>query len=728
MDKKGIIYIRDNELCKLKNVYKLGITSSYKNRDDSYITYEHERGSFIFVVEIPLDKLSLIDKLLKNYLSQYNSYIGGGTEYYYRSIIHIIPRYLSSLKLDYKILSKEEIDFLERCERLRSLPNRERLKSIFNNLNVINILQRLRQNKIAIDQKSNEAIDQPIIQIEPNQHQKDILHIISDFYNNNTKGKLIWACGLGKALLSILIVKLFMFKTVLVGVPSVHLQTQFKKEIMKVFPDEKNILLIGGNNNLMLHNKTIEDVINKLFLYTGTKFIISTYHSCDKLENIKFDFKIGDEAHHLVGAHTDKGFRAFHNIHSTKTLFMTATEKIIQNKTTGYSMDDENTFGKYIDIKTVYWAIENKKITDYHILVLKNTEDIVDRIISKLKLKVSNRELFISSYMCLKSLEKYTDLTHILLYTNTIIDANQAKQFINELLGLNITSIQKDQIYNDALCSDTCKDLTTEVYKFKNKPLGIISCVYIFGEGFDLPKLNGVCIAGNMHSETRIIQYLLRPNRLDAERPNKKSYIIIPYIDTEDTNCSYEKVRDIISKMRIYDESIEQKISLLTNSKEYINLNTDKKEITPQYTIEESNEELDKLKIRLKYSKALHSKCSEEQDEYNYIKSINMSLHIKSMTDYKESKTKHENYIDDPPNYFMKKAVWKNWYDFIGMDTSSLIPNKDQWLSFCKEKNINNKDQYELACKIYNCLPKDPAELYLGFSNITSELTIRTRR
>ena len=170
MDKKGIIYIRDNELCKLKNVYKLGITSSYKNRDDSYITYEHERGSFIFVVEIPLDKLSLIDKLLKNYLSQYNSYIGGGTEYYDRSIIHRVPNYLSSIKLDYKILSKEEIDFLERCERLRSLPNRERLKSIFNNLNVNNILQRLRQSKI--------IIDQPIIQIEPNQHQKDILHIL----------------------------------------------------------------------------------------------------------------------------------------------------------------------------------------------------------------------------------------------------------------------------------------------------------------------------------------------------------------------------------------------------------------------------------------------------------------------------------------------------------------------------------------------------------------------
>ena len=65
---------------------------------------------------------------------------------------------------------------------------------------------------------------------------------------------------------------------------------------------------------------------------------------------------------------------------------------------------DENIFGKYIDIKSVHWAIENKKITDYNILVLKNTEDEVDDIISSLRIKVDNKELFISCFMILKSL------------------------------------------------------------------------------------------------------------------------------------------------------------------------------------------------------------------------------------------------------------------------------------------------------------------------------------
>jgi hypothetical protein len=71
-------------------------------------------------------------------------------------------------------------------------------------------------------------------------------------------------------------------------------------------------------------------------------------------------------------------------------------------------MDDETIFGKLIDEKTVHWAIENKKITDYYLLVLKNTEE-VNQIISLLNINVSNKELFISAYMTLKSIEKYNE-------------------------------------------------------------------------------------------------------------------------------------------------------------------------------------------------------------------------------------------------------------------------------------------------------------------------------
>ena len=35
-------------------------------------------------------------------------------------------------------------------------------------------------------------------------------------------------------------------------------------------------------------------------------------------------------------------------------------------------MDDKNIFGEIINIKTINWAIENKRITDSNLIILKN--------------------------------------------------------------------------------------------------------------------------------------------------------------------------------------------------------------------------------------------------------------------------------------------------------------------------------------------------------------------
>ena len=71
--------------------------------------------------------------------------------------------------------------------------------------------------------------------------------------------------------------------------------------------------------------------------------------------------------------------------------------------------------------------------------------------------------------------------------------------------------MSKEQFYNKALHSDnsSTKLLQEEVENMKKKKYGIIPCVFIFGEGFDLQKLNGVCFAENMVSIIRIIQCAL---------------------------------------------------------------------------------------------------------------------------------------------------------------------------------------------------------------------------
>ena len=316
--------------------------------------------------------MKFIDKCLKHYFKSFHIYKGGGTEFYNRSIIDLIEPYFKNINIPYKILTKEEIDLMNRCERVRNIPNVDKVKKTFNQLKIKNIIQnyKIKRSKKNSISASNNIVNELSYMIEPNNHQQYILEIIEGFFNLYNTGKIVWACGLGKALLNILIVKLLDFKSVIICVPSNNLQKQIKKEILKIFPNQSNILFVGGDETDGIKSTTDKTQIVKFLnnnLNSQPKFVISTYHSCHLLVDmdIVFEFKIGDEAHHLVGIEREenRGFRLFHKIISSKTLFMTATEKTIETRTNKeiYSMEDETIFGKYIDVKSVHWAIENKK-------------------------------------------------------------------------------------------------------------------------------------------------------------------------------------------------------------------------------------------------------------------------------------------------------------------------------------------------------------------------------
>lgn len=814
------------------DVIKLGITAYAKNRNSGYITGEPIGGHYVKLIEIPLSKIRAIDNILKYELKQHHKYRGrrSGIEFYDKCILSLVEPILRSLDIPYRVLSKEEMEGIEIHEykqyiktyarnqwnvirkiiKQKIYKNRSRnccatcgggggvttpqqqppnkhpkYKKAYEEMDIEKKHTTAtngattttpttngatnNNNSISISNEDTTASASTMITIyQPNTHQTHVLNKVVDFYQFNDIGKIIWACGLGKALLCIFMAKVLKYKTIVIGVPSVYLQEQMKKEIIKLFPNTENILFVGGDGDTTTTTNKNEI---KAFITTTKhenetppRFIITTYHSCYLLvdEDIHVDFKIGDEAHHLVGAEKEeeRGFRLFHKIQSTKTLFMTATEKTISFTRAVYSMDDEAIFGKYIDVKTVHWAIENKHITDYRILVLKNTEEEVDGIIRLLKINVNNnnKEIFISAYMSLKSIEKYRGkLTHLLLYTNTTEDAELAKTYIDAILELDIFDFT-DGFYNNALYSKNTKNKGTngtnttngtssynikdEILKFKNAPCGIISCVFIFGEGFDLPKLNGVCIAGNMKSEIRIVQYLLRPNRLEKENPEKIAYVILPYIDNSDdweiNNNSFEKVRTVVSQMRNVDEIIEQKICVVCGGGGGEGDNDIDQQGDQQQQREgqiggggrggghflyENSNELEKLKIRLRFSKGLGSKLTEEQDEYNYVRSVNHDLYIQSKPEYIEKQQSHCHYIPNPEEYFKQKGVWVDWYDFMGVNRTQFIQTKELWLDFCKSRGIRTLEDYIKSCDVYRELPKEPAEFYgRNFTNIQNEL------
>ena len=697
----GLYILSTNQLEKDKTV-KFGMSMRLEYRwidyqvifNDSKYLYYYE-----FLDNLTREKILDIEKeILQIHRNERNSFYQ--TEYFYCN--------------DYKIFNQSVINILNK-----------------NNINymVHDIHNFIKDN---YDNKPEPfEFKEEINKFKPYSYQQEVLDKIEIFYDNNNIGKIIWSCGLGKALLAILIVQKLNYKKVIIGVPTIYLQKQMKNEIMKIFNNNKNILYVGGKYT---NKEDIKTFINKKSF--NCKFIITTYDSCHKLLDIKFDFKIGDEAHHLVGSESEKTKDNFHKIKSKKSLFMTATEKIIENNKNNkvlYSMDDKDLFGEVIDIKTINWSIENRKITDYNLIIIKNTEEEIDNIISSLKLnndETIDKNLFLSAYISLKSIEKYNDLSHILIYTNKTENAELVEKYIDIILKLDIVNLEKDNYYNKALHSKNSKNSNDgEITKFKKASWGIISSVYIFGEGFDCPSLNGVVFSENMESDIRIVQSTLRPNRLNNDFPNKKAYIIIPYIDTENflsDNESFDKCRKIISKIRNVDEKVEQKINVVSLGKS--DKSKKEKDKIEYNDIIENGNELTKIMLRLRYSKALDSKQSEEQDEFNYVKQLNKELNIKSKEEYIIVKNKHKNYIENPEEYFKSKGVWSNWYDYIGYDTKKFIQDKNNWINFCKENNVKSLEDYNNLCESNDNLPYNPADFYIDFVSIPIELGFYNKR
>lgn len=679
-DVVGYLYVRFNELFDIYDACKLGRCENIPNRNNNYITSEVKKGFFKLVIEVNRKILIKLENELKIYFSKLNIYINAGTEIFKKDIVLLIEPYLLQRNISYRVLSEEEIN---------------------------NLCRKVYEN--------DEKVEKP--SYSPYPIQQEVLDKINPFYKNNDIGRIIWACGLGKALLGIFIVQKLNFNKVVIGVPSTFLQEQMIKEIKKIFP-HISILCIGTKKTL----NNVKFTTDKKYIHTFIKenksyFIITTYTSCNLLRGYKFDFKIGDESHHLVGEtkESEKGYLKFHKIFSLKTLFMTATEKLIDN--VSYSMDNE-TFGKMIDLKSIYWAIESKRITDYHLMILKNTESEIQNIINNLKIKVENNELFMSAFMSLKSLEKYKDLTHILIYTNTIENSNLVKLYIDRIIETGILeNINHENLYNKSLnCKENCC-LEDEVKEFKNSIYGIISCVYIFGEGFDLPKLNGVTFGENMESHIRIVQSSLRPNRLDKNNPNKIAYIMLPY--TEDNENSFNKVKEIIRKIGNEDEKIESKMKVFVSDKTY---NSNKEDNKLFCDLLQNEDELLKIKLRLRCRKALNSSLSKEQDEFNYVRQINKELKLTSKVDYIKRKEEHQHYIPEPAIYF--EGIWDDiWSDFLGIDTSNFFNTKEEWKKFCKEKGVYNKESYyKLYSQYPEKLPYEPSDFYPNCSAICNEL------
>lgn len=736
--KKHFVYIGKTEHCV--NDEKIGKSTNLYNRQSGLNTsYSRHSLKFKYIIkcENPEEESEIEEDL---------------HEYFYDHSTTRLQDHCAGIEWFDKIFTKSEIEnALRQCDHDNQVIDDpviiNKLQDRYDKLNSENKLKyrekmskkkllRRRIIKMKKLRRFVELIRRYSKMPKPDFDQKKILDKINIHFMDSDKGIIIEPCGLGKTLLSIFTLRNLNSIKICIGVNSIDQMAGFKEEILRLFPNKNNILCLGGHNS-----KPIEEIKQKLdnICSDSPIFIITTYASCHKLvdDDIYFDFKIADECHHLTSivSNTVKSNLKFHDIKTNKTLFMTATAKYIDTITNDcFSMDNEEQFGEIIDERTVKWAIENKKITDYMILLLKNTEDEVEVIMESVGgIDEDKVELFISAYMALKALNDYDNLTHIFLYCNNIVNSKFLKGAVDTILDkCDFPNINREQLYNKALYSDSHINITEEKKQFINSQLGIISCVYIFGEGTNLPCLNGIVVCENMVSENRIVQSCLRPNRLDYLNPDKIAYLIIPYIMNdrygEEKYKSFDKVFNIVKNMGLVDKNIEQRIKVNRINCKYER--KDKKEflaISKAVMIDDVNE-LNLVKTRLKHRRSLNSHFSTEESELNYRRELNRKYGFQSKQDYFNLETEHECYIgSDPEGYFKKNGVWNSWQDFLGYDTSSFPADKSSWKRKCTELGITSYAEYKKKCRVNN-LPEEPNEIYDDFLSIYNELPNKTKR
>jgi predicted helicase len=684
----GYIYIRNHPSYNEYDACKMGKTTNIPERDIQYATGEIKRGYFELVIQVPILKLNIIERLLQNEFCYLNVKHNAGIEFYNKKIITLIEPYLRNIKLQFKKLSKQEIDDLVRCNRVKN--------------NIQSLIKKLKSNKQNISYK-------------PKDYQRVIIQKSYEYFQTKDKGLLIMPCGVGKTLVSLWITQELNSNTILIGVPNILLLKQWKNVINIIFPDIPYLVVSSGVD--------IENITKFLENNQRKCIVITTFSSAYKVytstQNIcyTFDMKINDECHHLTSSnmeieHNTKQYIQMLNIKSIKQISLTATLKqIMDDNNNVISNDNIEYFGEIIDRKCLLWAINENIICDYVIqTIITNEEEItIDNN------NENDKRLFLSAFASLKSINGGNS-HHLLIYSNNKDNSHKLIEYIKQILNDSYFDIP--DLYYSNYHGDMTSNKQIEILNNFNKAkFGIISCVYCLGEGYDNHKIDAVVFAENMSSNIRIVQSALRAGRKNILEPNKITKIILPIVNNDwlenNENSDLDKIKRVVYQMGLEDETISQKMQVLkiniikeANNKEQNNKEFGKydEELTKQLTLKTIKRSL----FGITYEKARKIIAAKK------IKNISKEEYYK-LCDI-------DNRLSTEPE-IIYKGQFTNWIEYLGIervyyDLETCKNKISQYLSQYPEiktlleiSSINNE-----LCKLDPLFP--PCGLWVEYYNV----------
>lgn len=558
---------------------------------------------------------------------------------------------------------------------------------------------------------------------------------------NNSRGKLIMACGSGKSLTAYWIAQELQVKTILIAVPSLALI----KQTLEVWTRESVAHDIDINWLAVCSDDTVSQLEDDAFMATTKELGIDVSTDIDYISNwlqnqnhnitivfttyqsgkviseasnragITYDFGIMDEAHKTVGL-KDSLFSHLlfdENISIKKRLFMTATERRYKGSSDDIaSMDDIELYGEDFEVLTFKEALEAKPpiLCDYKIVAMMVTKKEISELIENNNyIKPENEnytneveaEMLASTVALHKAIKKH-DIKHTISFHSSIERAKffQTQEAIFRKSFSEYTDLDTFHVSGQTPTAKRNKVIDT----FSKSENSLITNARCLTEGVDVPNIDCVLFADPRQSTVDIIQAVGRALRLAKDK--EFGYVLVPIlIDDEDINIdniknkSFQAIINILRALASSDDRIIDYFQTMDSATHShgsglidfdipmgININ-----------IEEFNKAI-KLSVISKIKK-LKWRPFEEAREFvrnlGLKSSTEWQLYCKNKLEDKELKP-----IDIPssPNTVYRFSGWNGIKDWLGTTNDLKYLPFEEAREFVRNLGLKNTREWQRYC------------------------------
>ena len=306
---------------------------------------------------------------------------------------------------------------------------------------------------------------------KPAQYQSAILDKMVSYYDENKRGSLILPPGYGKSYMAGFFIKRQKYTKVLVLTSQIAICNDFSRALDACCVD--NCILNSAEKTTKKYNNN----------YTAT---VTTYQSylkyAKKINKIKYDLVVYDEAHHVCADEYRKSLRL-----RGKKLFLTATKKVSKFKSDDPDDDVEfdmshKDFGDIIHEESIEYCIHNGMLCDYKLYACDWTKGLV--------------------YIIKQLIHDY-HRKHIILFFNSV---KNSQKVCADLCEAELTSFHMDASTKHSARRNILERFSAET--------SILCNVNLVSEGVNIPCIDCIFFMEQRNSNIGVIQNLGRGLRV----------------------------------------------------------------------------------------------------------------------------------------------------------------------------------------------------------------------